>query len=87
MLKEGDDAYVLGELSVTTEPNGEVVRHVRAATDGRRLLVSNLAEETLLRVERIQLWLGATASALALLVLAWAYVQRYHVANVPGVLR
>ena len=44
-------------------------------------------EPRLIRVERAQLWIGAAVCALALLVLAWAYVQRYHVISVPGVLR
>ena len=87
LLKEGDTAYVLGELRFSADVGGAHARSVGIAADGRRLLVSNLSEAELMRRERIQLWLGAAVSAASAMLLAWSYVQRYRVAGIPGVLR
>jgi hypothetical protein len=85
-LREGDEAYVLGELSVTTAPDGRAVRHVRIAENGRRLLVSNLSEGQLVFAARVWLWIGAVVAASSLIILIWAWHQRYHVINAPGIL-
>jgi hypothetical protein len=87
MLKEGDAAYVLGELVVVPSSGGACTRHVQMAEDGRRLLVSNYSRDELIRRERLWLWTGTIAFALSVGVMAWVYVQRYHVAGIPGVIR
>jgi hypothetical protein len=86
MLKEGDTAYVLGELTIDPSVNASIRRHVRVAQNGRRLLVSNFTEDELVFGERVWFWSGVTIFALATLLLAWAYYQRYHVIVTPGVL-
>ena len=87
MLKEDDAAYVLGELSVTTAPNGARVRQVRVAENGRRLIVSNLSEEQLLFRERLWFWIGTFVFAMTVLMLSWSYYQRYYVSAAPGALQ
>lgn len=86
LLTESDSAYVLGQLNMTTAPDGSSERHLRVAENGRRLLVTNFSEEQLARMQRWWLWSGAALSAAAVLVLAWSYVQRYQVLTAPGVL-
>jgi hypothetical protein len=86
LLKEGDVAYVLGELTVSPGPRGTSVRTVRVAQDGRRLLVSNLNEDQLFLIEKLWLWIGAAFFVTSVLVLAWSFYQRYQVNVVPGVL-
>jgi hypothetical protein len=83
LLREGDAAYVVGELSLAKSASGAVERAVRAAEDGRRLLVSNYTEAELIGQERIWIWSGALVFALATAALMWGYVQRYEVALAP----
>ena len=87
LLKEGDSAYVLGELAVEPSSSGASVLHVRLAEDGRRLLVSNYTRDELIRRERFWLWSGAIVFALSTAVLVWSNVQRFHVVGIPGTLR
>ncbi|MBC8086582.1 MAG: hypothetical protein H7Z40_04910 [Phycisphaerae bacterium] len=84
LLKEGDAAYALGELSVMTSSDGVVTRHLRAAKDGRRLFVSNYTEEELVSMERVWMGLGGAVAVSCVLLLAWGYFQRFHVASTPG---
>jgi hypothetical protein len=84
-LREGDSAYALGELSIGSAP-GDGPR-LRAAEDGRRLLVSNFDEAHLVFVERVWFWTGALVFVSAMLILVWSYHQRYHVVVAPGRLR
>jgi hypothetical protein len=85
-LRDGDSAYVVGELALTKNISGTVERTVRAPEDGRRLLVSNYSEAELMRHERIWIWSGTLLSLLAVATLLWGYVQRYEVLAVPGAL-
>ena len=81
-LREGDSAYALGELSVASASGDG--RRLRAAENGRRLLVSNLDEAHLVFVERVWFWTGTSVFVAVVLVLAWSYYQRYHVVVAPG---
>ncbi|HEX7981696.1 MAG TPA: GIDE domain-containing protein [Gemmatimonadaceae bacterium] len=83
MLRDGDVAYVVGELSLAKNRSGVVERAVRAPEDGRPLLVSNYTEAELIGQERIWVWSGALLSALAVAALMWGYVQRFEVRVVP----
>ncbi|MEP6729050.1 MAG: hypothetical protein ABJE10_00365 [bacterium] len=87
MLEDGDDVYVLGELVVSISPGGATERRLRVAEDGRQLLVSTFGEEQLAFLARLWIWSGAIAFVLALVVLAWAYHQRFQVIVMPGLLR
>jgi hypothetical protein len=87
MLWEGDDAYALGELTIATGTDGATDRRLSVAENGRRLLVSNLSEEQLSFFARLWFWLGAVVFGSALIVLIWAFYERYHVVNIPGVLK
>jgi hypothetical protein len=87
MLREGDTAYVLGELTTAPGPNGEPRRMLRVAEDGRRLLVSNYSQRQLIAVERAWLIVGATVFVLAVGTLVLSFQARYRVATIPGVLR
>jgi len=80
-LREGDSAYALGELSVASASGDG--RRLRAAENGRRLLVSNLDEAHLVFVERVWFWTGTSVFVAVVLVLAWSYYQRYHVVVAP----
>lgn len=86
-LIEGDSAFALGELSITTNAQGEVVRRLKVANNGRRLLVSNYSESQLVGQEMFWAAIGLTIFAMSVTVLAWSYAQRYHVAAMPGILR
>jgi hypothetical protein len=83
MLCEGDQAYVVGELSHERRPTGVVERIVRAPEDGRRLLVSNFTEAELIGQERLWIWSGTLLFLLTALALAWLYAQRYEVRVTP----
>ena len=83
MLYEGDEVYVVGELSHERRAGGVIERIVRAPEDGRRLLVSNFTETELIAQERLWIWSGTLLFLLALLALAWVYAQRYEVAVAP----
>jgi hypothetical protein len=83
MLRDGDAAYVVGELAFSKNKFGAVERSVRAPEDGRRLLVSNYTEAELIRQEWIWIWSGMLLSALAVAALVWGYVQRYEVRVTP----
>jgi hypothetical protein len=83
MLREGDAAYVVGELSLAKSMSGVVERAVRAPEDGRPLLVSNYTEAELIGQERIWIWSGALLSVLVVAMLMWGYVQRYEVRVTP----
>ena len=83
MLREGDAAYVVGELALSKNMSGVIERSVRVPEDGRRLLVSNYTEAELLGQERIWIWSGALLSALTVAALVWGYVQRYEVRVTP----
>jgi hypothetical protein len=85
-LRDGDAAYVVGELALTKHTSGTVERTVHAPEDGRRLLVSNYSEAELMRHERIWIWSGTLLSLLAVATLLWGYEQRYEVLAVPGAL-
>jgi hypothetical protein len=85
-LRDGDRAYVVGELALAKNVSGAVERTVRAPEDGRRLLVSNYSEAELMRQERIWIWSGTLLALLAAATLLWGYVQRYEVVTVPGAL-
>jgi hypothetical protein len=82
-LREGDAAYVVGELALSKNVSGVIERSVRVPEDGRRLLVSNYTEAELIGQERIWIWSGALLSALAVVTLLWGYVQRYEVRVTP----
>jgi hypothetical protein len=83
MLCEGDEAYVVGELSHEKRATGVVERIVRAPEDGRRLLVSNFTEAELIGQERLWIWGGTLVFLLTMLALAWVYAQRYEVPVAP----
>jgi hypothetical protein len=83
-LREGDAAFVVGELARFKNRSGTVERSIRAPEDGRPLLVSNYTEAELIGQERIWIWSGALLSALAVAALMWGYVQRYDVRVGPG---
>jgi len=85
LLREGDVAYVVGELALSRNKSGVIERSVRAPEDGRRLLVSNYTEEELIGQQRIWIWSGVLVFLLCALALAWWYVQRYEVLTAPGV--
>jgi hypothetical protein len=82
-LREGDAAFVVGELALSRNRSGALERSVRAPEDGRRLLVSNYTEAELIGQERIWIWSGALLSALAVAAMIWGYVQRYEVRIAP----
>lgn len=84
LLKEGDEAFALGDLSIRTDSEGKPVRHLRIAKDGRRLLVSNYSEAELIWMEKAWFTAGMIIFALGVLLLMWAYYQRYHVPIMPG---
>ncbi|MEP6781297.1 MAG: GIDE domain-containing protein [Gemmatimonadaceae bacterium] len=84
LLKVGDSAYVLGELSVTTFPGAADQRSVRVAPNGRRLLVSNYSEEELMSFEKLWLVAGVIAFVATALFLAWCFYQRYRGPLSPG---
>jgi len=84
LLKEGDTAYALGEFSTGTTSDGVLTRHLRIAKDGTRLFVSNYSEEELMSMERLWMWLGGLIALTCVVLLAWGYFQRYHVATAPG---
>jgi len=86
LLIEGDSVYVLGELRITSAPDGSNNRHLRVAENGRRLLVSTFSEEQLQQMQCWFLWSGAAVLAASVLILAWSYVQRYQVMTAPGML-
>jgi hypothetical protein len=83
MLREGDQAYVVGELSLEKRVTGVVGRTVRAPADGRRLLVSNYTEAELIAQERMWIWSGTLVFLLTVMALAWGYAQRYGVPVAP----
>ncbi|MEP6834271.1 MAG: hypothetical protein ABJB74_12820 [Gemmatimonas sp.] len=85
-LREGDAAFALGELSVTTDANGASIKHLTIAKDGRQLMVSNYTEGQLISMEK--LWFGAGCSVFgaAVLLLAWSFYQRYYPVTAPGIL-
>ena len=83
LLCEGDQAYVVGELSHEKRPTGIIERIVRAPEDGRRLLVSNFTEAELIAQERLWIWGGTLVFLLSVLALAWMYAQRYEVRVAP----
>jgi hypothetical protein len=82
-LREGDAAYVVGELALSKNRSGALERSVRAPDDGRRLLVSNYSEAELIGQERICIWSGALLFILVVTTMAWGYVQRYEVPVTP----
>jgi len=82
-LREGDTAYVVGELALSRSRTGAIERSVRAPEDGRPLLVSNYTEAELIWQERIWIWSGVFLSVLAVAALLWGYLQRYEVRVVP----
>lgn len=82
-LREGDAAYVVGELALSKTRAGAIERSVRAPEDGRPLLVSNYTEAELIGQERIWIWSGVLLSVLAVAALLWGYLQRYEVRVVP----
>jgi E3 ubiquitin ligase len=82
-LREGDAAYVVGELALSKTRTGAIERSVRAPEDGRPLLVSNYTEAELIGQERIWIWSGVLLSVLAVAALLWGYLQRYEVRVVP----
>jgi len=86
-LNVGDSVYALGQLSSARGSDGETVRRLRIADNGRRLLISNLSEGQLMFVARAWTWVGAVAFASALIVLVWSFYQRYSVINAPGLPR
>jgi len=83
LLCEGDQAYVVGELTHERRPTGVVERIVRAPEDGRRLLVSNFTEAELIGQERLWIWSGTLLFLLTALAVAWVYAQRYEVRVTP----
>jgi hypothetical protein len=83
MLREGDAAYVVGELALSSSRTGAVQRTVRMPEDGRRLLVSNYTEAELIGQERIWIWSGMLLFVLTVAALLWGYVQRYDVQVSP----
>jgi hypothetical protein len=85
MLKEGDEAFVLGEL-VTVPAGGATTRRVRLPEDGRRLIVSNYTEGQLIWREMLWLALGGLFVVLAVAAIFWGYAQRFQVVAIPGVL-
>lgn len=82
-LREGDAAYVVGELALSKTRTGAIERSVRAPEDGRPLLVSNYTEAELIGQERIWIWSGVLLTVLAVAALLWGYLQRYEVRVVP----
>jgi hypothetical protein len=84
MLREGDAAYVVGELALSRNKSGVIERSVRAPEDGRRLLVSNYTEAELIGQQGIWIWSGLLLFLLSVMALAWGYVQRYEVLTAPG---
>ena len=85
MLREGDEAFVLGEL-VTVPAAGATTRRVRLPEDGRRLIVSNYSEAQLIWREMFWLALGGLFVVLAVAAIFWGYAQRFQVVAMPGVL-
>jgi len=83
MLREGDTAYVVGELALSKDRSGAIQRTLRMPEDGRRLLVSNYTEAELIGQERIWIWSGVLLFVLTVAVLHWGYVQRYGVQVSP----
>lgn len=82
MLREGDKAYVLGELA-TVPAVGKATRRVRLPEDGRRLIVSNYSEGQLIWRETLWLAFGAVLTTIAVAVIFWGYEQRFLVSGVP----
>ncbi len=87
VLQAGDEVCVLGELTDEAGPNGNRVRTLKVAGNGRQLLVSNYSEAQLVFTERLWLWVGLGVGTASILVLLWSYQQRYHVIALPGLLR
>ena len=79
MLKEGDQAYVLGELTIREGSGANAYRTIGQPGNGKRLLVSNYSEQRLMLFEKIWLWVGILALVVATIVLAWSYYQRFAV--------
>lgn len=86
LLKEDDQAFALGELSISTDASGTTTKYLRVAKDGRRLLVSNYSESELISMSKLWCGMGLFICALSLMLLGWSYFQRYHVATTPGIL-
>lgn len=86
MLKPGDTAYALGELSIVTTSDNEAKRTLNVAKDGQRLFVSNYSESELVWMEKVWMTAGGAVFAMAMISLVWAYYQRYHVTSMPGTL-
>jgi len=83
MLRDGDAAYVVGELELSRNKSGAVERSVRAPEDGRQLLVSNYTEKELIVREWLWVLGGLLLCGLATASLMWGYVQRYEVHVMP----
>jgi len=86
-LKEGDSAYVLGELIIQTDASGKSHRIVRQAANGKRLLVSNYSEDRLMLFEKLWLAIGGGIFLFAIVLLVWTYYQRSQITTIPGMLR
>ena len=86
LLKDGDTAYVLGQMVVTTTVAEESKRIVSVAPDGRRLFVSNYSEEQLIATEKAWWRTGVSIFLVGAIVLGWSYYQRYHFVTIPGTL-
>ncbi len=86
LLKVGDSAYVIGELTIIPTASDVDTRTVHASPTGRRFFVSNFSEEALMSMERAWFIVGAFVFTLSVLVLAWSFYQRYHGATFPGTL-
>jgi len=83
MLRDGDAAYVVGELELSRNKSGAVERSVRAPEDGRQLLVSNYTEKELIVREWLWVLGGLLLCGLATASLMWGYVQRYEAHVMP----
>jgi hypothetical protein len=76
---------VLGELAKV--PGADTMtRRVRLPEDGRRLLVPNYSEASLIVREMVWLVLGATLVVLSVSAILWGYAQRFQVRSISGVL-
>jgi hypothetical protein len=87
LLLDGEEACVVGQLSFVRTPSGTVERRVHVPENGRRFLISSCTEAQLIVQERLWAWGGLVVGTLAVVTLAWGYVQRYEVRSILGALQ